>query len=238
MELTQEVAGRYVGGQLEAQNSDEGYLYRGEIAAIAVDGEGSDATLKVTLNWNAKGVGFPPVPNGWVKDDRLTYSASLMIFSVTSIGDDRILLHTSITRETVVLYPPGGSKLDPSNVKGLNIAAEPAVTVYEIIEHNDLMRDVHEGRRELMTDLNLSFWPPEDLDPERDFVPQQVVVFQHPGELIVIHIGRYLLVWSYEGLAGGGFDLREFKTAQEAAEWLQKVRDVADNVTNVTNVPS
>jgi hypothetical protein len=123
--LTQEIAARYVGGQLEVQNPSEDYFYRGEIATITVEGEGDDATLKVTFNWMARGEGPSPIPSRWVSDDRLTYDASLMIYFVTDLGDDRILLKSFIVGETLVLYPPDGSKLDPSKVEGLNLEGAP-----------------------------------------------------------------------------------------------------------------
>lgn len=121
MQLTDEILSRYVGGQIEIQNRNEGYLYRGEIATIAVEGEGDDATLRVTLKWMAKGEGFPSGPKRWVKDDDLTYGASLMIYSVSDIGDGRIALNSWIVGETTVLFPLGGSKLDSSKVEGLNL---------------------------------------------------------------------------------------------------------------------
>lgn len=126
MQLTQETAAHYAGGQIEVQNLVEAYLFRGEIATIAVVGDGDDATLKVTLSWMAKGEGFPPFPNHWVSDYTTAYDASLMIYSVSDIGDGRLCLNSSIVGETVVLYPPDGSKLDPSKVEGLNIAGQPA----------------------------------------------------------------------------------------------------------------
>ena len=121
MQLTQEVAASYKGGQIEVQNPDEEYIYRGEIATITVQDEGEDATLKVTFNWMAKGEGFPPLPSRWVNDDRLTYDAILMIYTITDIGDGRIMLTSFIIGETVVLFSPDGSKLDPSRVEGLNL---------------------------------------------------------------------------------------------------------------------
>jgi len=69
----------------------------------------------------AKGEGFPPLPSRWVNDDRLTYDAILMIYTITDIGDGRIMLTSFIIGETVVLFSPDGSKLDPSRVEGLNL---------------------------------------------------------------------------------------------------------------------
>jgi len=114
MQLTNEIAARYVGGQIEVQNAGEGYLYRGEIASIAVEGDDDDATLKVTLRWMVKADGFPPFPERWVHADNRSYHASLQIYSVSDIGDQRLCLSSFVVGETAVLYPPGGSTFDPS----------------------------------------------------------------------------------------------------------------------------
>ncbi|HJP80774.1 MAG TPA: hypothetical protein VJ841_00050 [Candidatus Saccharimonadales bacterium] len=118
MELTPETAARYAGGQLEVQNRGEDYLYRGEIAAATVEGAGEDATFKVTFKWVAKSEG----PGRWVNDTNLTYEASLLIYSVSDIGGGRTCLQSPIVGEIVVLFPPNGSKLDPSKVEGLNLS--------------------------------------------------------------------------------------------------------------------
>ncbi|HSX14826.1 MAG TPA: hypothetical protein VLE72_02865 [Candidatus Saccharimonadales bacterium] len=120
MILTDEIAARYVGGQIEVHNQIKARLYRGEIGTIAVEGEGSYATLSVRLNWMAKGEGFPPFPARWVPDDHTTYGASLMTYSVSDIGDGCLALNSAIVGEIVVLFPPDGSKLDQSKVEGLN----------------------------------------------------------------------------------------------------------------------
>jgi len=100
MDLVEEVK-RYSGGQMEVQNEGEGYLFRGEIERIAVEGD----ELQVRFAWLAKGEGFPPLPERWVSSDRLDYSASLQIYSPSDIGDGRICLSSPIVGETVVLYP-------------------------------------------------------------------------------------------------------------------------------------
>jgi len=114
-----------MGGQVEIQNQNEGYIYRGEIKTIAVE----DNELRVGFVWLAKGEGFPPVPQKWIKDDRLDYVASLEIYSVSDIGssghdvggDNRLCLSSLIVGEVVILYPPNGSKLDPAKVEGLQL---------------------------------------------------------------------------------------------------------------------
>lgn len=123
--LTKKVVERFVGGQAEIQNQNEGYIYRGEIKTIAVE----DNELRVQFVWIAKGEGFPPVPQKWIKDDRLVYAASLEIYSVSDIGssghdvggDSRLYLSSPIVGEVVILYPPNGSKLDPAKVEGLQL---------------------------------------------------------------------------------------------------------------------
>ncbi len=122
MQLTTQIVERFKGGQMEIQNQDEGYIYRGEVEAIVVENN----ELRVKFAWLAKGEGFPPLPEKWVKDDRLDYAASLEIYSASDIGssghevggDSRICLNSSIVGETVVLYPSNGSKLDRSKVEG------------------------------------------------------------------------------------------------------------------------
>jgi hypothetical protein len=92
----------YIGGQMEVRNPVEEYFFRGEIETIF-----------------AKGEGYPPFPKRWVKSDRLDYEAKLGIYQISDIGDGRIALLSPVSNETVVLFPPNGSKLDPSKVEGL-----------------------------------------------------------------------------------------------------------------------
>jgi len=125
MRLTTEAVERFKGGQMEILNEGEGYIYRGEVETIAVEND----ELRVRFVWLAKGEEFPPVPMRWVKSDNLDYALSLEICSASDIGpsggdvggDSRLCLNSSIVGETVVLYPPNGSKLDPSKVEGLEL---------------------------------------------------------------------------------------------------------------------
>lgn len=129
MKLTTAILATYIGGQIEVQNGIEGYLYRGEIKTAEVDGNDE---LAITLNWMAKGEGIekgdgPPIPTGWIKDEKLKYNASLLLYSVIVIGpssqggDNRLCLISHIIGETVVLFPANGSKLDPAKVRGLEL---------------------------------------------------------------------------------------------------------------------
>lgn len=118
MQLTPDALARFKGGQLEIQNQGEGYIYRGEIASVTVE----DNSVKVRFAWLAKGKnGFPP--QGWIKDDSLDYAASTEIYHGSDIGDGRISMHSPIVGEMAVFFPPDGSKLDPTKVEGLKLAA-------------------------------------------------------------------------------------------------------------------
>lgn len=126
MRLTTQMLTTFIGGQIEVQNPNEGYIYRGEIKTAVVE----DNEVRITLNWMAKGEGYPPIPTRWVTDGRLDYAASLEIYSVSNIGPsggevgggNRISLNSQIVGELVVLYPADGSKLDPTKVVGLKLA--------------------------------------------------------------------------------------------------------------------
>lgn len=123
--MTAELAAQFVGGQAEIQNENEGYIYRGEIESVTVEGD----EFVIRFAWLAKGEGFPPLSTGWVRDDELDYGANLGIYAISDIGpsgdevggSSRMCLNSWITGETVVLYPPDGSKLDPAKVEGLEI---------------------------------------------------------------------------------------------------------------------
>ena len=119
MEITTEVLSRFVGGQLEIQNQNEGYLYRGEIESVEVD----DESIKVKFAWLAKGEGYPLLPERWVNDEKLDYAVSRMLSSASDIGDGRVSIHVSIVWELLVFFPPDGSKLDPAKVEGLVLAS-------------------------------------------------------------------------------------------------------------------
>ena len=123
MELTNEIVGRYVGGQMEILNPREGYMRRGEIAEIGIEGE----NLKVRFSWLAKGEGYPPLPKKWVNDDTLDFGINLTMCGVSdSFGEARIAINDTITGELSMLFLPGGSKLDPAQVEGLKLAEQPS----------------------------------------------------------------------------------------------------------------
>ena len=126
MQLTTEMLKRFVGGQMEIQSESGRYLYRGEIQAITVENN----ELRVKFTWLAKGEGFPPIPQKWIKAAFVDYKASLDIYSTNDIGpsdaeiggDSRLCLMSSILDEIAALFPPNGSKLDPTEVEGLQLA--------------------------------------------------------------------------------------------------------------------
>ena len=122
MKITTEGLQRFVGGQIEPQNTREGYIYRGEIAEIKVT-EGKPfgdrpadecGNLEVRLHWMAR-----MMKGKWVADGSVAYSASLITYGVSDIGDGRIFLSSPITGENVTLFPKGRSRLEPETVNGL-----------------------------------------------------------------------------------------------------------------------
>ncbi len=110
----------FIGGQIEIQSLQGKYIYRGEIKSAAVE----SGELSVMLSWMAKGEGYPPVPKQWVVDPHSRYDITLVLCSsIANIGDGRICLQNPYTAELVVLFPLGGSRLEPVRVKGLTLTA-------------------------------------------------------------------------------------------------------------------
>jgi hypothetical protein len=124
IKLTQSQLDRYVGGQIEITMPGAGEVYRGEIATAVLDGD----VIHFTMTWMAANT-FPP--NDWTKDDKLTYDLELRVFFTIqdigpgSEGGNRLLLESPPLDERIVLYPPDGSRLDPSRVVGLVLPAGP-----------------------------------------------------------------------------------------------------------------
>lgn len=113
MQVDQVTLDRFVGGEIEIQNQNERYIYRGEVSGVTLNGD----ELHFDLAWMAKGVGYPPLPTGWERDHTLVYDVNLMIYTFSDIGGGRLCLSSFITGETTVLFPPNGSKLDQSPIK-------------------------------------------------------------------------------------------------------------------------
>lgn len=105
-------ARNYIGGQLGVQSSSE--RYRGEIANITI----KDNELQVELLWNAKCKNFNKKKLKYTKDNKLYYTAELR--SISDINKEGTCLISSLIGETIILFPKGGSRLDPAKVKGLH----------------------------------------------------------------------------------------------------------------------
>lgn len=125
MEITEEtvshlaeVIERFVGGQLEVQNRNEDYLYRGEISSIELDGEGDSLKLVVGLAWFAK----MEMDFQWHVVEPTPYEIGMLIYSVSVVSDGRLFLSSWITGENTTLFPPGDSRLKPEQVQGLVLA--------------------------------------------------------------------------------------------------------------------
>ncbi len=112
MKLTTEVLAAYKGGQLEIQHPDMGYVFRGEIKDAKVE----DGTLMVEFAWLGKAP-YPPLT--WKSQDELNYALSLLGCGVNRIEDNRLAAYSQVSGELLAFYPPGGSRLDPNRVEGL-----------------------------------------------------------------------------------------------------------------------
>lgn len=118
-----ETLATFIGGQMEIQNKNVGYLFRGEIERAVVE----DGVVKVRFVWLARNDGRPDRPSPeWTTDNDLDYVASLLIYVVSDIGMGRIAMNSAIVGEVVVFFPKwytnlegDESKLDRSRVKGL-----------------------------------------------------------------------------------------------------------------------
>jgi hypothetical protein len=122
MRLTSEILARFVGGQAEIQNSEENYVFRGEIEAIVIE----EDELKIKFKW----LGNSPLRQiKWTKSTKLDYAISLAVCGAHDIGagseggGSRIRIDAQIVGEIIALFPPDGSKLDPAKIEGLEIAA-------------------------------------------------------------------------------------------------------------------
>jgi len=108
MELSTDIVKRYEGGQLEIQNSGEGYLYRGEVERAWVE----SGSLCVRFKWLA----IMGEDGQWHASNDLDYSVSLQIISVSEIGENRIFYSVMFVGEHGTFFPPGGSRLDRDRV--------------------------------------------------------------------------------------------------------------------------
>ena len=119
MDLSEELVEMYVGGQIEVQNTPEGYIFRGDVETITFQ----DGELIVQPVWLAEGEGFPPRVTKWVRTDPKEYGASLRAYDILDFKGEKLVLFCPSTGELTALIPKGGSRLEPSEVEGLEEAA-------------------------------------------------------------------------------------------------------------------
>ncbi len=121
MNLNNEKVAEFVGGDMEIQNKNEGYLYRGPIKSATIENN----MLLIKFAWLARGEGYPPSPINWKKEDKFAsdgYIRNLKFYGVSEIGNDRLSLCSFISGELLILFPLNGSKLDPAKVEGLKLS--------------------------------------------------------------------------------------------------------------------
>ena len=104
--------------EIEIQNPDKSYLYRGRIKDICVVGD----DMCVKLAWLARGVGYPLIPKSWVKDDKTFYNAPLLMAKITRQPDLKRILLQLVSSEIVLLFQE--STFDTSKVEGLHDKGE------------------------------------------------------------------------------------------------------------------
>ena len=109
MNLVTEDLGRFVGGQVESQDTNGFHILRGEIASIEVDAE---QRLQIVTNWTAE-----LVRGEWLELEKPTFVAELCLYAVADIGEGRVLITSEMMGELATLFPIGGSKLDRNRVK-------------------------------------------------------------------------------------------------------------------------
>jgi hypothetical protein len=102
---------------MEIQNTGENYLFRGEIASIALEEE----DLCITFKWLAK----MNDNHEWIKDDGLIWKGNVQIGGCLSdIGNGRLSVTLIYHGENSVLFPREQDGLDPKTVQGLELIEE------------------------------------------------------------------------------------------------------------------
>ncbi len=110
---------KYEGGQLEWQNPDEGWLYRGQIASITVeknprpDDVWFNYKMTVTFEWVAE---LDKRKAEWYEMPDKSVTVDTMLYSFNMLGQDRLGMASAIHQELAVFFPPGGSKLAKERV--------------------------------------------------------------------------------------------------------------------------
>ena len=100
-----------VGGDLETQ--EDGRVYRGPISSIRIEGEMVYFRSPWTARMNADGT--------WEKWHITGCGTNTKMCPPNDIGEGRVQFSMPMLGFGVI-FPKGGSKLDPSKVKGLDLA--------------------------------------------------------------------------------------------------------------------
>lgn len=130
-QLSQAILAGLIGGQMEIRTADDGPIYRGELSELKIDDgndDGNGKKLHAKFLWAAKS--DDGAPASWVKHDMTEHAIELDEHQVTNVGPgeggagDRWSIISSITGETVMIYPPGdGENLNLAKVELIEPAA-------------------------------------------------------------------------------------------------------------------
>ncbi len=115
--ITADFLQRFVGGQLEYENTMGHYRFRGEIERVWIEGS-KNATMYVLLKWLAE-MGEDSRWHGAV--DTLDYSVGLAETSFSEADDSTVHYVSTLIQEKGTFFPPEGSRLDPLEVEGLQL---------------------------------------------------------------------------------------------------------------------
>jgi len=89
-------SGKYVGGDLEIQNTVEEYMFRGRIKSAKITYENE---LLVVFDRFVK-----MKDGGWEKENMRPYAVNLLTVNVSDIGDDRIALNTGFVSNELCVF--------------------------------------------------------------------------------------------------------------------------------------
>jgi len=112
MNLTVDLVRRFKGGQMIISDPAKGKNGRGEVSDITI----ANGKLRVTFDWFAEADGLPP--KQWLKKDTNGYEVDVALCLVSSLGrhpnggGDRIYIAVRGKRETIILIPSDGVKLE------------------------------------------------------------------------------------------------------------------------------
>lgn len=107
MELTHKLLLQYNGGQLVLANTEAGYLKRGEIKEVRLQGKPDDQELFVSFSWFAENTGQPLEPSDdWIRANTKDLTFKLKDCQITDEGDGRISLWDPVLSESAVLLRP------------------------------------------------------------------------------------------------------------------------------------